>query len=68
MTPENCILNHILPDLERGNFLIATDLVGHLARMAALGASPCNNIFMDQLYRLIGIVGLHWTSNNVEPS
>lgn len=68
MTPENRILNHILPDLERGNFLIATDLVGHLARMAALGASPCNNIFMDQLYRLIGIVGLHWTSNNVEPS
>ncbi|KAK9896468.1 NAD(P)-binding protein, partial [Cystobasidium minutum MCA 4210] len=57
LTPEQCA-DLLIRNLEKGHFLIATDLVGHLARMAALGASPCNNVFMDQIYRLIGIIGL----------
>lgn len=44
-------------DLERGNFFITTDFVGHIARTAGAGAAPLNNVFIDNIYRLIGIVG-----------
>lgn len=43
-------------ELERGHFFITTDFVGHIARTAGAGAAPLNNIFLDNIYRLIGIV------------
>lgn len=44
--------------LEKGGFLITTQLMGHAMRAGALGGSPRNNRFMDTLFA--GVMNVVW--------
>jgi len=44
--------------LEKGNFLITSDIIGDLFRNSMKGSSPGNNVFADFMWKIIGWVSL----------
>lgn len=46
----------LIAGLEKGHFFVTSDWIGEFARSSCGPATPLNNIFIDQIYRLIAIV------------
>ncbi|EKM57350.1 uncharacterized protein PHACADRAFT_255059 [Phanerochaete carnosa HHB-10118-sp] len=57
-TEPDSIAAQVLRGVRAGRFHIACDLVGHIFRCSTRGSSPGNNSLLDQVYVLIGAIGL----------
>ncbi|KAF9055378.1 oxidoreductase [Hymenopellis radicata] len=57
VTPEKAA-ECLLAGVQRGNFHITVDLIGHLFRSSTRGSAPYNKIVMEVLYNIIGSIGI----------
>lgn len=55
--PEECA-QALFEGIARGDFHITGEFLGHLFRSTGRGVSPYNNVFLDSIYGLIGVIGL----------
>jgi 3-dehydrosphinganine reductase len=55
--PEDCA-EALLQGVARGNFHINSEVLGNIFRTSTRGTTPYNNVLMDLVYSLIGLVGL----------
>ncbi|GJE95386.1 hypothetical protein PsYK624_115700 [Phanerochaete sordida] len=49
---------HVLRGVRTGRFHITYDFIGHVFRCSSRGSSPGNGGLLDQVYVLIGMIGL----------
>ncbi|KAK1223037.1 3-dehydrosphinganine reductase [Marasmius sp. AFHP31] len=56
-TPEQVALG-LLKGVQNGYFHITTDILGNIFRSSTRGATPGNNIILDWVYGLVGMIGL----------
>jgi len=57
LQPEQCA-QKLLSGLERGNFLITSDVIGHLFRNSMKGSSPGNTFLADFMWKIAGWIGI----------
>ncbi|KAK1223033.1 3-dehydrosphinganine reductase [Marasmius sp. AFHP31] len=60
-TPEQVALG-LLKGVQNGYFHITTDILGNIFRSSTRGATPGNNIILDWVYGLIGMVSVGFRS------
>lgn len=56
-TPEQCA-QAFFEGISRGDFHITGELFGHIFRSSSSGVSPGNNIVLDTVYSVMGLIGM----------
>ncbi|KAJ7283586.1 oxidoreductase [Mycena rebaudengoi] len=57
MQPDK-VAEALLRGIQQGDFHISGDLLGNIFRSSTRGSTPHNNVFLDAVYGLIGLIGL----------
>lgn len=60
--------DHKLSGIARGDFHITGEFLGHLFRSTGRGVSPYNNVFLDSIYGLIGVVSAFYCASSISCS